>query len=106
MPILKTRNSRHSSYKNRIICLLLWELQVWVILILTSCVHQLLNDVSLRLAVMHFPVEPAVLHVLQLQSEGSYVLLALQKEDPSSLVHTRRLTDPHAALPVAHTWRQ
>lgn len=55
---------------------------------------------------MHFPVEPVVLRVLQLQSEGSYVLLALQKEDPSSLVHTRRLTDPHAALIVPHTWRQ
>lgn len=106
MPILKTRNSSHSSYKNRIICLLLWELQVWVILILIACVHQLLNNVSLRLAVTHFPVELAVLHVLQLQSEGSYVLLALQKEDPSSLVQTRRLTDPHAALIGAHTWRQ
>lgn len=71
-----------------------------------ACVYPLLDDASLRLAAMRLPVGLAVLHVLQLQSEGGYVLLALQQKDPSALVQTRGLTDPHVTVIVAHTWRQ
>lgn len=64
-------------------------------------VHLLLDNASLRLAVVHLLVG---LRVLQLQSEGGYVLLTLQQKDPSALVQTRGLTDPHVTLIVAHTW--
>lgn len=70
---------------------------------IVTYVHPLLDNASLRLAVVHLPVGLAVLHVLQLQSEGGYVLLALQQKDPSALVQTRGFTDPHVTLIVAHT---
>lgn len=60
----------------------------------------LLDNVGLRLALVHLPVG---LHVLELQSEGGYVLLAFQEEDPPALVQACRLTDPHGAFLVAHT---
>lgn len=66
-------------------------------------VHPLLDNASLRLAAVHLPAGPAVLHVLQLQSEGRHVLLTLQQKDPSALVQTRGLTNPHVSLIVAHT---
>ena len=67
-------------------------------------VYTPLDDASLRPAVMHLPVGLAVVPVLQLQPEGGYVLLVLQQEDPSALVKTRGLTDPHVTLVVAQTW--
>ena len=68
-------------------------------------VHPLLDNASLRLAVVYLPAGLAVLHVLQLQSQGGYVLLTLQQKDPSALVQTRRFTDPHVTLVVVHTWQ-
>lgn len=38
---------------------------------------------------------------LQLQSEGSYVILVVQQKDPPALVQARGLTDPHASGTVA-----
>lgn len=92
-----------------------WDERHWMVYIVRICtykdpipayVYTLLYDVSLRRTMKHLPVCLAVLHILQLQSEGSYVLLALQQEDPSALVQTRRLTDPHMSIIVAHTWQK
>lgn len=55
---------------------------------------------------VYLPARLSVLHVLQPQSEGSYVLLTLQQENPFALIQTRRFTDPHVTLIVAHTWQQ
>lgn len=71
-----------------------------------TCVYPLLDNAGLRLAVMHL-VGLALLHVLQLQPEGVYVVLALQQKDPSALVQAGGFTDPHATLAIApHTWSQ
>lgn len=73
---------------------------------ITAYVHSLLDNASLRLVVVHLAAGPSVLHVLQLQSEGGDFLLTLQQKDPSALVQTRWLTDPHLTLIVIHTWKQ
>lgn len=54
-------------------------------------VHPLLNNVLLRLPLLHLSARLAVIHVLQLQCEGQNVLL----KDPSASVQTHRLTNPH-----------
>lgn len=66
-------------------------------------VSPLLDNASLRPAMVHFAAGLAVLHVLQLYSEGRYFLLTLQQKDPSALVQTSGLTYPHMILNVAHT---
>lgn len=65
------------------------------------CVNPLLDDTCLWLALVCFP---AALTVLQLVSERSHVLRALEQKDPSALVHAGGFTDPHLALVLAHTW--
>lgn len=61
-----------------------------------------MDDASLRPAVEHLPAVLAAVQELQLLSEGQHVLPTLQQKDPSALVQARGLTDPHAALAVAH----
>lgn len=64
-------------------------------------VRILLNNIGLGLALERPPAGLAVVHVLQLQPEGRYVLLSLQQKDPPPLVQSSGLTDPHLGPNVA-----
>lgn len=67
-------------------------------------VHPLLDDASLRLpAEVRLPAGLAVLQVLQLHPEFGYILLSFQQKDPSALVQTGGLTNPHTTPTVAVT---
>ena len=55
------------------------------------------------MALERAPAGLAVLHVLQLQPKGCYVLPVPQQEDPPALVHSGGLTDPHLSPHVAHS---